>query len=137
MAENQWSLKEYLPKNSPKRGFFRKNLTPAVKPRSAHSFVAYLTVHFEPKDESGLLSAEDSELLAKLEGDAFAELEADGLAIHVATAMKDGMKDLLFYTRNAQEFLKRAEKYRYLHHQFDVECETGPDPDWKHYEDFP
>ena len=116
---------------------FRKNLTPAVKPRGAHSFVAYLTFHFEPKDESGLPSAEDSELLAKLEGDAFAELEADGLAIHVATAMKDGMKDLLFYTRNAQEFLKRAEKYRYLHHQFDVECETGPDPDWKHYEDFP
>jgi hypothetical protein len=108
-----------------------------VKPRGAHCFVAYLTFHFEPRGESGLPSAEDSDLLAKLEGDAFAELEADGLAIHVATAMKDGMKDFLFYTRNAQEFLKRADKYRYLHHQFDVECEISPDPDWKHYEDFP
>ena len=137
MAEGHWSLKEYLPKNSLKRGFFRKNLAPAVKPRGAHSFVAYLTFHFEPKDESGLPSVEDSDLLAKLEEDAFVELQADGLAIHVATAMKDGVKDLLFYTRNAQEFLKRAEKYRYLYHQFDVKCETGPDPDWKHYKDFP
>jgi len=51
---------------------------------------------------------------------------------NVATAMKDGVKDILFYTRNAQEFLKRAEKYRYLHHQFEVECEVSPDPDWKH-----
>src|SRR5580765_2830714 len=81
MAEDQWSLKEYLPKNSPKRGFFRKNLAPALKPRGAHSFVAYVTFHFEPKDESGLPSAEDSDLLAKLEESAFVELEADGLAI--------------------------------------------------------
>jgi len=137
MGEDQWSLKEYLPRNSPKRGFFRKNLAPAVKPRCVHSFVAYLTFHFEPKDESGLPSAEDSDLLARLEGDAFVLLEADGLAIHVATALKDGVKDLLFYTRNAEEFLKRAEKYRHLHDQFEVECEIGSDPDWKHYADFP
>ena len=137
MTEDQWSLKEYRPENSPKRWFFRKNLAPAVKPHGSHSFIAYLTFHFEPKDQSGLPSAEDSRLLAQLEGDAFLELEADGLAIHVATAMKDGVKDLLFYTRDAQEFLKRAQKYRYVHNQFDVECEIAPDPDWKQYEDFP
>jgi hypothetical protein len=137
MAEDQWSLKEYRPNNSPKRGFFRKNLAPAVKPQGAHSFIAYLTFHFVPGDESGLPSAEDSRLLAKLEGDAFVELEAGGLAVHVATVLKDGVKDLLFYTRDAEEFLKRAEKYRYLHDQFDVECEIGPDPDWKQYKDFP
>ena len=128
MAEDQWSLKEYRPKNSPKRGFFRKNLAPTVKPQGSHPFVAYLTFHFEPKDESGVPSAEDSGLLAKLEEDVFVELEADRLAIHVATAMKDGVKDLLFYTRDAQEFLKRAERYRYVHGQFDVECEIVPDP---------
>ena len=137
MAEDQWSLKEYRPNNSPKRGFFRKNLAPAAKPRGSHSFMAYLTFHFEPRDESGLPSAEDNRLLSEVEADAFVELEADGLAIHVATAMKDGVRDLLFYTRDAEEFLKKAEKYRYLHDQFDVECEIGPDPDWKHYKDFP
>lgn len=99
--------------------------------------MAYLPFHFEPKDETGLPSAGNSRLLAELEEDAFAELEADGLAIHVATALKDGVKDLLFYTRDAEEFLKKAEKYRYLHDQFDVECEISPDPDWKHYNDFP
>jgi hypothetical protein len=107
MAEGQWRLTEYLPKNSPKRGFFRKNLIPSVKPHGSHSFVAYLTFHFEPKDESGLPSAQDSDLLATLEEDAFVELEAYGLAVHVATAMKDGVKDLLFYTLDAKAFLKR------------------------------
>ena len=137
MTEGQWSLKEYRPQNSPKRGFFRKNLAPSVKPQGSHAFMAYPTFHFEPMDESGLPSAENSRLLAELEEDAFVKLEADGLAIHVATALKDGVKDLLFYTRDAEEFLKRAEKYRYLHNQFDVECEISPDPDWKHYKDFP
>ena len=137
MAESQWSLKEYRPQNSPKRGFFRKNLAPRVKRQGSHPFMAYLTFHFETGDESGLPSAEDSRLLAKLEEDAFVELGADGLAIHVATALKDGVKDLLFYTRDAQEFLNKADKYRYLHDQFDVECEISPDPDWKHYTNFP
>jgi len=110
MAEGQWSLKEYLPKDSPKRGFFRKNLAPAMKPRGAHSFVAYVTFHFEPKDESGLPSAEESDLLAKLEESAFVELEAGGLAIHVATAMKEGVKDLLFlYPQRAGVFEKGRE----------------------------
>jgi hypothetical protein len=135
MADDKWSLKEYRPENSPKRGFFRKNL--AVNSQGSHSLVAYLTFHFQPKDESGLPSAGDSDLLATLEGNAFVELETDGLAIHVATAMKDGIKDLVFYTRDAQEFLKRAEKFRHLHDQFDVECEIAPDPGWKHYKDFP
>jgi len=72
-----------------------------------------------------------------MKSDAFMELEADALAIHVATAMKDGAKDLLFYTRDAKEFLKKAEKYRYLYKQFDVACEIAPDPGWKHCEDFP
>lgn len=137
MTEGQWSLKEYRPHNSPKRGYFRKNLTPSAKQQGSHAFMAYLTFHFEPRDESGLPSAEDSRLLAKLEEDIFVEMEADGLAIHVATALKDGVKDLLFYTRNAEEFLMRAEKYRSLHEAFDVECELSPDPGWKHYEDFP
>ena len=137
MAEDQWSLKEYRPKNSPKREFFRKNLAAAAKPQGAHSFIAYLTFHFEPRDESGLPSDEDSRLLGEVESGAFMELEADALAIHVATAMKDGVMDLLFYTHNAKDFLKKAEKYRYLHKQFNVECEVVPDPDWKHYEDFP
>ena len=95
MPEDQWSLKEYRPNNSPKRGFFRKNLAPGAKPRGSHSFIAYLTFHFEPRDESGLPSAEDNRLLSEVEADAFQELEGDGLAIHVATAMKDGVKDLL------------------------------------------
>ena len=137
MAEDRWILKEYRPENSPKRGFFHKKSTAPVKLQASHSFIAYLTFHFEPRDESGLPSVEDNRLLAELEEDAFVELEADELAIHVATALKDGVKDLLFYTRDANEFLKRAEKYRYLHNQFDVECEVGPDPDWGHYKDFP
>jgi hypothetical protein len=137
MAEGQWSLIEYLPKHSPKRGFFRKNLTPAVTPNGSHSFVVYLTFRFEPMDESGLPSAEDSDLLATMEEDASQQLEADGVAVHVATAMKDGVKDLLFYTHDAKEFLRRAEKYRFLHDQFVVEYEIAPDAEWKHYKDFP
>lgn len=108
MAEGEWSLKEYRLENSPKRWFFRKNLAPSLKPQGSHAFVAYLTFHFEPEDESGLPSAENSRLLAKLEEDACVDLEADGLAIHVATALKDGITDLLFYTRDVEQFLKKG-----------------------------
>jgi Family of unknown function (DUF695) len=63
-------------------------------------------------------------------------LEVDGLAVHVAAATKGGIKDLLFYTRNAEESLARAEPFRTRYPQFNVSCEVSHDPKWTHYEEF-
>jgi hypothetical protein len=84
-----------------------------------------------------LPSIGDETTLYKIEDEELDSLEVDGLAVHVAAAMKSGIKDLLFYTRNAEEFLARAELFRTRYPQFNVGCEVSHDPKWAHYEEFP
>ena len=140
MSEHQdlWSLKKQQRKSSPVCSFFRKNLAP--KPGVRHPdycFIAYLTFRYVPADQRGLPSVEDDHTFYEIERVGFRELEADGLAIQVATATQDGIKDFLFYTGVPEEFLARAEKFRDKYPQFQVGCEIAPDPEWKHYEEFP
>src|SRR5215472_4007550 len=123
MTTNQdhWSLKEYNLKDSPQRWLFLKNLAPAIRPgHRDYGFIAYLTFAYRPRDKSGLPSPEDEAALYKIEDEELGSLESEGLAIHVATATKNGIRDHLFYTRDAQEFLSRAERFRTQYQQFNV-----------------
>ena len=138
MTKDSWSLKEYQPQGSAERWFFRKNLAPAVSVRHPdYRFVAFLTFAYYPKDETGLPSSEDEAIFFRIEDAELGELEENGLAVHVAAVTKSGIKDLLFYTRDYREFLKRAELYRSAYPQFQVSWEVSPDPAWSQYEDFP
>jgi hypothetical protein len=102
-----------------------------------YCFIAYLTFAYVPGDERGLPSSEDEDLLFQIESVSLRDLEEDGLAIQVGVATQSGIKDFIFYTREPHEFLARAEKFRCAYAQFEVGCEIAPDPDWKHYEEFP
>ena len=64
-------------------------------------------------------------------------LEAQELSVLVGVALKDGVKDFMFYTRNPDEFLARAAVIREAHPEFNMGCEVGPNPTWSHYTDFP
>lgn len=133
---NEWQLKVYRPEGSTETWFFRKNLA-VQAPNPKYPSIAYLTFSYTPRDESGLPSNEDENTLFEIEDTRLTRLEADELSVHVATATKGGIKDFLFYTRDAHEFLKRAEQFRTGYPQFAVGCELAPDLEWKHYREFP
>lgn len=135
---DQWSLKEYCPKGSPERWFFRKNLTPTPSPGTAgYRHIAYLTLHFQRRDESGLPSLEDEARLFEIEENDVLDLERRCQSVHVASVLKSGVKDLLFYIQDPHIFLEHIIEFRSRHASFSVECEIIEDPSWEHYADFP
>ncbi len=137
-SADNWSLKEYRPKDSPEVWFFRKNLAPEIPVRHPdYRFLAYLTFAYEPRDESGLPTNEDESTLFRIEEEELGPLVSERLAVQIAAVTKSGIKDLLFHTRDPQEFLRRAESFRDTYTQFRVGCEISPDPEWSQYEDFP
>jgi len=138
METDEWSLKEYHPKDSSEIWFFRKNLAPSVSAGAkSHEHVVYLTFHFQPRDTSGFPTNQDENTLFDIENYEIPKLEQDGLAVLVGAVLKPGIKDLIFYTRDPQGFLQAAIPIRDNNPQFCVECEISPDPEWGQYHDLP
>jgi hypothetical protein len=137
-SNDQWSLKQVQPEESSEQWFFRKNLAPVVSPADPkYPFIAFLTFSYSPRDESGLPSNHDEEVFFRIEDEEIACLEVNGLSVQVASVLKSGIKDMLFYTRDPEEFLRIAERFRNQYPQYQVSCEIGEDPKWEQYEDFP
>ncbi len=137
--EDTWSLKEYQPEGSAERWYFRKNETPSIPPRNPeYGWLAYFTLLFQPKDRGGLPNRSDEDTLCTLEKELSVLVESEALAIQVAAVLKPGVKDLLFYTRDPHEFLRRAEPIRDRYSErFGVGCEILSDPEWSQYADLP
>lgn len=136
--KDNWSLKEYRQNESAERWFFRKNLEPAVPVGCIeYPYVVYLTFHYVPRDNSGLPSKVDEGEFFRIEDEEVAVLEDDGLAVQVASVLKGGIKDLIFYTSNPDEFLRRASRFRDTYPQYRVACEITRDSKWEHYSEFP
>lgn len=137
-SNDQWSLKQVQPKDSPEQWFFRKNLAPGVSPGDPqYPYIAFLTFSYSPRDESGLPSTSDEEILFRVEDEEIACLETNSLSVQVASVLKSGIKDMLFYTRDPEQFLRIAETFRNRYPEFKVSCEIGKDAKWEQYEDFP
>jgi hypothetical protein len=135
---DDWTLKEFGDPASPERTIIRKCVAPPVRPGdAAYAFLAYFTFHYEPRDAGGLPTSEDADTLVKIEEERFSELEADGLATLVAVVLQKGVKDFLFYTRDPDEFLRRASLVKDGVPQFRTGCEIVRDPAWAQYQDIP
>jgi Family of unknown function (DUF695) len=136
--KDEWTLTEFCPDVSPERGFFRKNTAPEIAVGDpAYPYLVYLTFAYSPRDASGLPSESDDDVLFRIEEEELGDLMADALAVQIGAVTKNGIKDLLFYTRDAQEFLRRAEQFRTKYPQFEVGCEISKDPEWAQYGDLP
>ncbi|WP_332750317.1 DUF695 domain-containing protein [Hydrogenophaga sp.] len=136
--DDEWSLTEYQPPESEERWFFRKNLDPRTpQGRAAYPYLVYLTLHFVPRDASGLPSQEDQEVLYEMEDNQLPAIEEPGKAVHVASVIKAGIKDVLFYASDPDVFLEQAALVQSRYPQFAVACEICEDPGWEQYEDFP
>jgi hypothetical protein len=137
-SDDSWSLKEYQRPNSREVSIFRKNLAPTVEPgSSSHQLVCYLTFGYKPRDDSGLPSALDEERLVNIEKRELPALEEHGLSVLVGVVVRGGVKDFIFYAREAEEFLERASRIRDAHPEFRLGCEVGANASWSHYEDLP
>ena len=71
------------------------------------------------------------------EEDAIPNVESNASCIMVASVIKDGVKDHLFYVSNTDAFLSAISKYKKYLNGFDVELEQVSDPKWAIYDDFP
>ena len=137
-TEDCWVLKEFTKPDSPIVWYFRKNETPAIAPgHPDYQFQVYLTLNYTPKDETGLPSSADTEALYGFEESAFAQFDHDQLAVMVATVVKSGVKDHLFYTRDPDEFSRRADTLVAGATLFSPAYQIQRDPAWSIYHDFP
>ena len=137
-AEENWTLTEYTDPESPQLWIFRKNLAPVIAPGSpSHPFICYLTVHFEPRDESGLPTSADSDRLEKIETQDIPAIERDESSVLIGVVLKDGIKDFVFYASDKDEFIRRATVVRDANPGFGFGLEINRDPEWEAYEDFP
>jgi hypothetical protein len=136
--EDDWSLTEWCGTDSAEVGYFRKNLAPAVSPRDPrYPWLVYLSFHYQAKDETGLPTADDSEILGDIEETELLALEENDIAVLVGTVLKNGVKDLLFYRKDPQAFLSKAGPIRDRYPRYGIECEIIHDPKWEQYADLP
>ncbi len=138
IAKDEWTLNQVSYKDSELVSFFRKNQTPAIaKGHPDYQWIAYLTFNYEPDAVRGFPSKDIHELLNRIEDEEFLLLEEGGLSVYVASVLKNGIKDNLFYTKDPQKFLDIAARFKEKYEILNVEAELIKDPKWEHYEDFP
>lgn len=132
----EWTLKQLLDPKSGTTTIVRRCVKlPVSAGDRRYGWIAYLTFLFEPRDASGLPAPADADALCAIEEIDIPRLEADGLGVFVAVVLGGGVKDFLFYTRDPEEFLKRAAPIRDGATRFRVGCEISPDAMWSQYSD--
>ena len=135
---DDWKLLEYKPADSNQVWFFRKNL--GAKSLLGHrslSTLVYFTLKFVPKDQSGLPTAQDAGVLYVFEESIIPKLEEATSSVMVASVLKAGVKDHLFYVSNPDLFIKVIGEYKPALANFMIDIEKSDDPKWDAYSDFP
>jgi len=133
---DKWSLVEY--KEGEQIWLFRKNLGAAtIKDRNLLPTLVYFTIEYRRKDRSGLPDKVDLDILYKFEQEVIPQVEKKAACVYVASAIKNGIKDHLFYVSNPDSFLSSIDTYRDSIKTFKVSIEKNADPKWEVYKDFP
>jgi len=136
--EDNWKLLEMKPNNSEEVWFFRKNIGVSdFKGKADLPILVYFTLGFSPKDESGLPNSTDLQKLYDFEDEIIPVIEHETGAILVASVVKVGVKDHLFYVSDTDVFLEHLSKYKGFLSNFKVSLEKQNDPKWEVYTDFP
>ena len=135
---DEWKFFEVRPPASKEIWMFRKNLGVAeVKGLKGLATMVYFTVQFALYDATGLPNKEEAKVLYDFEEDAIPKVEKEAVCILVASVVKGGVKDHLFYVSNPELFIKSLNSYRKALEGFKVSFEKHDDPKWEIYDDFP
>jgi hypothetical protein len=136
--ESLWTDSDIRLNNSDEIWRFRKNL--GVSELAGHPDLRsqiYCTVYYSP-GESPDPSAEKAENpLHEFEDIDVPEIERASNSIHVASVLRDGVKDYIFYSADPERFLDEVNKKRVRIERCKVELEHNLDPTWKVYREFP
>lgn len=136
--EDNWSSKKVGYKDSELITFFRKNL--GASEISGHpdlQDMVYVTISYEPANSQGFPSKEDYKLISEFEDTDVSIIEVESNSIHVASVLKNGIKDLLFYVSDQEAFLQAMNKNNSRIKGLKVDLERVNDPRWEIYDDFP
>ena len=135
---DDWKLVEVKPSDSDELWLFRKNMGAAeIKGIADLPTLVYFTVQFTPRDSSGLPTEEDAERLYDFEEIAIPVVEEESDSIMVASVVKGGLKDHLFYTGSPDRFAESLGKHRDRLEGFQISLEKHDDPEWEIFDDFP
>ena len=135
---DKWDLLEVKSKDSDEVWFFRKNIgAKTIKANKSLQTLIYFTIKYKPKDNSGLPNEHDTNVLFDFEENIIPKIEKNAICIHVASVMKSGVKDHLYYVSNPDVFLKTISSYQDHLKEFSISIEKQDDPEWKIYDDFP
>ena len=135
---DDWKLAEVRPPDSEEIWMFRKNMGVAeIKGLKSLPTLVYFTVQFDPKDSSGLPTKEDTKVLYDFEEQMIPKVEKEATCVLVASVVKGGVKDHLFYVSDPDLFMQALSAHRTALGAFRVSLEKHDDPKWAIYDDFP
>ncbi len=135
---NEWKILEVKPNESSELWFFRKNLgAKTIRADESLKTLIYFTIKFEPVRKTGLPNESDTIILYDFEKNIIPKVEKDAGCIHVASVVKGGIKDHLFYVSDPDLFLKTISFYQEHLKGFGISIEKHYDPNWEIYDDFP
>jgi hypothetical protein len=135
---DDWKLVEVRQPDSDEIWMFRKNMgVSEIKGLKALPTLVYFTVQFDPKDTTGLPSKEDAQVLYDFEEEVIPNVEKEAACVLVASVVKGGVKDHLFYVTDPDLFMKALSAHREALGDFRVSLEKHDDPAWAVYDDFP
>ncbi len=94
------------------------------------------SVHFRNRREDGFPSSEEGDDLQTLEENLSFLLEAQNESLCVLVITNNGLRDFIFYTRNATDAREKLANNSDIFRGFVVEFAIEPDPDWSIYKAF-
>lgn len=137
-CRDEWKLLEVHPKDSDELWLFRKNIGASeIKGYDGLPTLVYFTIKYAPRDATGLPTEKDTQLLYDFEEQVIPVVEQEGGCVYVASVIKGGLKDHLFYVSDPDLFIRVINQHGERLTGFLVSLEKHDDPRWAIYDDFP
>lgn len=136
--EDNWTSNEVGYKDSELISFFRKNI--GASELSGHpelENLVYLTVTYTPANVQGFPSDQDYKYISDFEDNDIPKIESESNSIHIASVLKNGIYDFLFYVSDPDKFLQSYSNNKTIINSFQVDLELANDPKWEIYHDLP
>ena len=107
-----------------------------LAPIPAYDHHLIISVHLRNPRPNGFPSSEEADDLDSLEMSISQLLEIDNESLCVLVITNNGLRDLIFYTRNVESVKQRTEDAVALFAGFIVEFSMEPDKHWTIYQHF-
>lgn len=107
-----------------------------LAPVASYGHHVILSVHFRNRQPNGFPSSEEGDDLQSLEENVSWLLEAGNESLCVLVITNNGLRDFIFYTRNADSVRRKLEDNPKVFQGFVVEFAIEPDDDWRIYKAF-